>query len=155
LKGDDMKRLKLLVAAASVMAVFGGMSITASHAVPQVASKMIARTGAASSPIPYLQLAGGEWSQPRYRGAPWVLRGYGLKRDGGWVSPYVALGAGNAINADTYFYNSSPSYYAYDDYDVGYDAEAYARCSARFRSFDPDSGTYMGYDGDRHRCPYL
>lgn len=31
------------------------------------------------------------------------------------------------------------------------DAEAY--CSQRFKSYDPRSGTYLGYDGDRHPCP--
>jgi len=31
-----------------------------------------------------------------------------------------------------------------------YDWEAY--CSRRYRSFDPASGTYMGYDGYRHYC---
>jgi hypothetical protein len=28
-----------------------------------------------------------------------------------------------------------------------------AYCSSRFRSYDPASGTYMGYDGKRHSCP--
>jgi hypothetical protein len=28
-----------------------------------------------------------------------------------------------------------------------------AACSARFRSFDPSSGTYLGFDGARHSCP--
>ena len=27
-----------------------------------------------------------------------------------------------------------------------------ARCSYRYRSFDPVSGTYLGYDGRRHYC---
>jgi hypothetical protein len=27
-----------------------------------------------------------------------------------------------------------------------------ARCQARFRSYDPASDTYLGYDGLRHRC---
>ncbi len=26
-------------------------------------------------------------------------------------------------------------------------------CMQRFRSYDPRSGTYMGYDGYRHSCP--
>lgn len=26
-------------------------------------------------------------------------------------------------------------------------------CVRRFRSYDPRSGTYVGYDGYRHRCP--
>jgi hypothetical protein len=25
-------------------------------------------------------------------------------------------------------------------------------CSAKYRSFDPASGTYLGYDGERHAC---
>lgn len=28
----------------------------------------------------------------------------------------------------------------------------YRYCSARYRSFDPASGTFMGYDGRRHFC---
>jgi hypothetical protein len=26
-------------------------------------------------------------------------------------------------------------------------------CAQRFRSYDPASGTYLGYDGQRHSCP--
>lgn len=26
-------------------------------------------------------------------------------------------------------------------------------CAARFRSYDPASGTYLGFDGLRHPCP--
>lgn len=33
----------------------------------------------------------------------------------------------------------------------GGDAVAY--CESRFRSYDPASGTYLGYDGLRHACP--
>lgn len=29
------------------------------------------------------------------------------------------------------------------------------RCESAYRSFDADTGTYMGYDGERHVCPYL
>ena len=34
---------------------------------------------------------------------------------------------------------------------VGDDAVGY--CMRRFRSYDPYSGTYVGYDGLRHPCP--
>jgi hypothetical protein len=30
---------------------------------------------------------------------------------------------------------------------------AVAYCSQRFRSYDPASGTYLGFDGLRHPCP--
>jgi BA14K-like protein len=31
--------------------------------------------------------------------------------------------------------------------------DAVAYCRQRFRSYDPASGTYLGYDGLRHPCP--
>ena len=31
-------------------------------------------------------------------------------------------------------------------------SEWYRYCENRYRSFDPDSGTFMGYDGKRHFC---
>jgi hypothetical protein len=31
-------------------------------------------------------------------------------------------------------------------------AEWYRYCEDRYRSFDPDSGTFLGYDGMRHFC---
>lgn len=39
----------------------------------------------------------------------------------------------------------APAPYVVDDA-VGY-------CARRFRSYDPYSGTYVGYDGLRHPCP--
>jgi hypothetical protein len=35
----------------------------------------------------------------------------------------------------------------------GADQEAIAACAARFHSFDPATGTYLGFDGMRHTCP--
>jgi hypothetical protein len=32
-------------------------------------------------------------------------------------------------------------------------ADAVAWCESRYRSYDPASGTYLGRDGRRHRCP--
>lgn len=29
---------------------------------------------------------------------------------------------------------------------------SHSACAARYRSYDPASGTYLGYDGYRHRC---
>ena len=42
-----------------------------------------------------------------------------------------------------------------DDDDVGFDGDAMSRCAAQFRSFEPDTGYYTTYDGDRVLCPYL
>jgi hypothetical protein len=35
--------------------------------------------------------------------------------------------------------------------DGGGDSVAY--CAQRYKSYDPASGTYLGYDGLRHPCP--
>ena len=32
-------------------------------------------------------------------------------------------------------------------------SDAVAYCARRFKSYDPRSGTYLGYDGQRHPCP--
>jgi hypothetical protein len=57
-----------------------------------------------------------------------------------------ALGAGYGYNG---YYG--PDYYGYPN--DGYGADAIAYCSQRFKSYDPASGTYLGYDGIRHPCP--
>jgi BA14K-like protein len=36
-------------------------------------------------------------------------------------------------------------------YRVAEDAVAY--CKQRFRSYNAATGTYLGYDGQRHSCP--
>ncbi|NWG23519.1 MAG: BA14K family protein [Pseudorhodoplanes sp.] len=49
--------------------------------------------------------------------------------------------------------------YAYEPgYDYGPDVyvqpdDSVAYCMQRFRSYNPASGTYLGYDGKRHPCP--
>lgn len=35
----------------------------------------------------------------------------------------------------------------------GYGDGAVQYCLSRFKSYDPYSGTYLGYDGYRHPCP--
>lgn len=37
------------------------------------------------------------------------------------------------------------------DMDIAATPDGY--CAQRFRSYDPASGTYLGYDGERHSCP--
>ena len=69
------------------------------------------------------------------------------------------------IGSAPYWYGDDP-YYGYDDYayDDGDYGDAYAAapeysggdaqsCAMRYRSYDPATGTYLGYDGIRHPCP--
>jgi hypothetical protein len=55
-----------------------------------------------------------------------------------------------------YHYGYPYGYGYYAPYPVyrGYPAgDAVAYCMRRFKSYDPYSGTYLGYDGYRHPCP--
>ena len=92
-----------------------------------------------------------------YRGGYGGYRGG--YRYGGWRGPGVGLGIGLATGAliggalaapyyyDPYYYTPAPRvYYGAPDDSVAY-------CMQRFRSYDPASGTYVGYDGLRHPCP--
>lgn len=74
------------------------------------------------------------------------------------TSPWNGYNYG--YNGYNYGYYGAPNAYGYQGYaappqgyvaitprgDVNY-------CSQRFRSYDPASGTYLGYDGLRHPCP--
>lgn len=102
---------------------------------------------------------------------PWRWHGFG------WAGPAIAAGViGGAVAAATSPF-WAPGYY---DYYPGYAYEpAYrytygylpapsvtvatgpvvagggdvAYCEARFRSYNPATGTYLGYDGLHHPCP--
>ena len=68
-------------------------------------------------------------------GLGWGL-GYGLGYGYGWGYPYYG---------DTYYYDA-PVVYSGGGGDSAY-------CAQRFKSYDPRTGTYLGYDGKRHPCP--
>jgi hypothetical protein len=80
----------------------------------------------------------------------------GYHRHGGYYGGGAALGgfAAGAILGGALAASQGPYYregYAPGYYVGGGDAEGY--CSSRFRSYDPASGTYLGFDGRRHPCP--
>ena len=66
-------------------------------------------------------------------------------RYGGAVAAGLVLGA--AAYAPYYGY---PAYYEGAGY--GQSADWIAACSAKYRSFNPQTGMYLGYDGQYHRC---
>ena len=81
--------------------------------------------------------------------------------------PGAVAGAvvGGALASRAYGYYG-PGYYGAGYYDNGYyddgavavapapvEGDATAYCMQRYRSYDPASGTYLGYDGLRHPCP--
>jgi hypothetical protein len=83
----------------------------------------------------------------RYRGGGY-RRGWGGAGAGIGLGIGLAAGAliGGALSAP-YYYGTAPGvYYGPPGGAVGY-------CLQRFKSYDPASGTYLGYDGFRHPCP--
>ena len=70
---------------------------------------------------------------------------------------------GGAIASQGYGYGGpvyAPGYYDDQYYDDGAvvvvappDDDAVAYCMQTYRSYDPASGTYLGFDGLRHPCP--
>jgi hypothetical protein len=76
----------------------------------------------------------------------------------------AGLAAGSALGYYGDDYYADNGYYygddAYGDYDQAYvsmgdesSSDSSGYCSQRFKSYDPASGTYLGYDGRRHPCP--
>jgi hypothetical protein len=83
-------------------------------------------------------------------------------RGGGGAAVAAGLMTGFMIGgllAAPHYYDPYPSYYPYGYYapryvgPIGHGAPGWeAYCFSRYRSFDPISGTYLGYDGRRHFC---
>jgi len=99
--------------------------------------------------------SGGTWSggwRHHHRGGFWP--GFAAGAAIGGLGSYAYYGGGYGYYDDPYYYGDS---YYYDEPSVavvpdsGGDSAAY--CAQRYRSYDPASGTYLGYDGLRHPCP--
>lgn len=85
------------------------------------------------------------------------------RRGYGYGGAAVGLGIAGALIGGAIIGATQP--YGYYDYPPGYYGPAYVvpapyiggdavgYCVQRFRSYDPYSGTYVGYDGLRHPCP--
>jgi hypothetical protein len=97
----------------------------------------------------------------RWAGGPrWGRPGYGVAA-GALVGGAIAAGSyDNGYGYGGYNgYDYGPgyaNYYAPDYTNYGYNTSGSADaayCAQRFKSYDPSSGTYLGYDGQRHPCP--
>lgn len=82
----------------------------------------------------------------------WGRRGFGWGLGAGLLGGAIV---GGALAAPYYY--GEPHYYPPAAYGPGYypapgvgvDA---SYCASRYRSYDPATGTYLGYDGVRHPC---
>src|SRR5258708_4853435 len=104
-------------------------------------------------PPPRLRRRVGGASRPRPRAG--VVRGVGLGAlgygYGGYYDPYYGGSYGPNYYNDGYAYND-PGYDGYTSSVVSSGADP-SYCAQRYQSYDPASGTYLGYDGLRHPCP--
>jgi BA14K-like protein len=73
-------------------------------------------------------------------------RCYGCAVGAGIVAGAIIGGA--IVNSRPRYYYPPPARAYYPPPD-----DAIAYCLERFKSYDPRSGTYLGYDGYRHPCP--
>jgi hypothetical protein len=81
-------------------------------------------------------------------------RGWGWGVGAGYYPPYYYRPAYQPYSyyypAPVYYY---PRYYPATVYAGPVGGAAVAYCMQRFRSYDPRTSTYLGYDGYRHPCP--
>ncbi len=148
--------LKKLAFAASLGASIASLATVAS-AMP-VFDAMTIRN-AASPTVEKTQWRGGwGWGAPVAAG---VLAGALV--GGALAAPYYGYGP----YYPGYYPGPPPAYYGYPPQAPGYSPPApgyaaqasasagdpVAYCEQRFRSYDPQTGTYLGFDGQRHHCP--
>ena len=88
---------------------------------------------------------GGYYGRRYYGGYPY---GYYRRPNYGAAAAAGAVGlaTGAIIGGAIAQQQAAPVYVAPNQGSVAY-------CSQRFKSYDPASGTYLGYDGLRHPCP--
>ncbi|WP_271585910.1 BA14K family protein [Bradyrhizobium sp. CCBAU 53415] len=102
------------------------------------AAPMAAASGLINSDANVVQI---QWRHDRHHGWHRHWRdGYRHRYSRGWGPAVGGFVAGAAIGSAVA--NSRAQA-----------AENNAYCSQRYKSYDPSSGTYLGYDGDRHPCP--
>jgi hypothetical protein len=82
--------------------------------------------------------------------------------NGGWHDRrfFPVIVGGGAYFGPDYYYDYGPDYGYYDNgyYDDGTAVAVVPGgdptwCAQTYRTYDPASGTYLGYDGQRHPCP--
>lgn len=130
-----MRKQFLSLAAAALMS--GGAILTPAPASAMPITGSVALNNSVSAPVENVRCRGCGWGI-----AAGVLGGALLGSAIANSRPYYYDGP---YYAPAPVYGPGPGYYA------GGDAVAY--CMSRFKSYDPRSGTYLGYDGYRHPCP--
>jgi hypothetical protein len=160
--------MKLVTKLLTATVVFGAVG-AASFTSPADAAPITAPTGfqsASGADVQTVQWRRRGWETGTQLGPDY--ENYGPRYGAGNYQPnqgYYEQGpaSGTQYGSD-YQYYGPRSGSGYSGSGQAYDSFAYsgggmsggrdqAYCQQRFRSFDPASGTYMGFDGQRHPCP--
>lgn len=127
------------------------MSAAAVAAASVVAAFNVASATPFADPPAIKNAAGSDIEMVWGRGFGW---GFGAGFLGGAIVG-GALAAPYYYGAPAYYYGAP--YYPPAAYGPGYYPPPYgggaAECARRYRSYDPATGTFLGYDGVRHSCP--
>jgi hypothetical protein len=143
-----LTKTKLAIAAAATAAVLGAGSVVAQ---PAFAATAIVR--GSMGPMQFEDRSGGGddwWRIHHHRGFTGASVGFGAGVTVG-PAPYYAYDEPSYAYGEPSYTYSEPAYTYTERSYVDNDMDAY--CAARFRTYDPVTHTYMGYDGLRHSCP--
>jgi len=128
-----------------VIALFGGALCLAAIAADPVAANAVSWPGSAATTNT------SEATLARYRG-----NGYGRRFDGGRRYGYrrnngrnIGIGIGAAIIGGIALSEAARAEHRSSN------GSQWNRCAETYRSFEPSTGMYTGYDGVRRTCPYL
>ncbi|MDQ2078614.1 BA14K family protein [Xanthobacteraceae bacterium Astr-EGSB] len=110
-------------------------------------STPLALQNAATPSVEMVQYRRGGYRGGHYGGYRGGHRGRGYGGAGLGIVAGALIGSAIVGATQPYGYGGRPGYV------VAPGGDAVAYCAQRFRSYDPGSGTYLGYDGLRHPCP--
>jgi BA14K-like protein len=133
--------MKSVVVALACFAFIPGVvtSVVAQPAVGAARSVVLP----ASSPDNIQQV---QYRSRYYSRGPDGYRRYGYRRNNG---RNIALGIGAAVIGGIVLSEAARAEHRSTH------ASDWDRCAQTYKSFEPSTGMYTGYDGARHTCPYL
>ena len=138
--------------------LLGGVAIAGALTLMIPVAPALAQGGCGGHPCIGRSVAGPGPGQYHYQHHGYG-RGNGLAIGAGALAAGAIIGG--AMQQNQGYYYPAESYPVYSDQVPTYDAgpqvvdegDSTAYCQQTYRSYDPASGTYLGYDGLRHPCP--
>ena len=142
-----MITLKNGLAVAAIALTLPMAAISSSHAAPLAGQSLVAAQASTSNSL----VTEVQWRRRGYSRGGGAAAGLGLGlAAGALIGGAIAAGSAPGYYGPGY-YAPPPAYYVQPAPVYGGDAVAY--CMQRYRSYDPASGTYLNYDGNRYPCP--